>query len=139
MLQEVQSHAIDPIKILKDDKKLSVLTTICESCFLEGEKRNTTSTEEDNGAIRIPNLNLERKPIFHGIGKIAFKNEEEMFDEEGTPIDAEVTIVIKLNQNSNSNKVVKKLILGNFENIEKNLKQDFANLVNLKEMKEKHE
>lgn len=139
MLQEVQSHAIDPIKILKDDKKLSVLATICESCFLEGEKKNTTNTEEDNGAPRLPNLNLEGKPIFHGIGKIAFKNEEAMYDEEGTPIDAEVTIVIKLNQNSNSNKVVKKLLLDNLENIEENLKQDFAHLVNLKDIKEKHE
>lgn len=138
----MQSHAIDPIKISKGDKKLSVLATLCESCFEEGEKRNTTSTEKDDDLLKMPNLNLEAKPehIFHGIGKIALNNQDEMFDEEGTPIDAEVTIVIKLNKNSNSNTVVKKFFLDNLENLEEGLKQNLANFENFQEgLKQKHE
>lgn len=83
-----------------------------------------TSTEE-NSSLVTPNLNLQLKPepIFYGLGKIALNHEEEMFDEEGTPIDAEVTIVIKLNKNSNGTAVVKKLLLDNLENLQMDLKE----------------
>lgn len=47
-----------------------------------------------------------------------------MYDEEGTPIDAEITITIKVNKNSNSTVVVKKLLMDNLENLQVGLKEN---------------
>lgn len=120
----MQSHAIDPTKIMKDANNLGTLATLCESCYKENNIKNLTSTEEDTSMVP-PNLNLGTKTeqIFRGIGKIALDDKAEMFDEEGIPIDAEVTIIIKINKNSNSTVTLKKILLENLEDLQVGLKQ----------------
>lgn len=102
-------------------KKLNILAATCKSCFTEEtNKKNATTTTENESTPAATNLTIEDEiePIFKGVGKVALKNEEEMYDDEGTPIDAEITIIIKVNKNSNNTVVVKKLLLDNLGNLQ---------------------
>lgn len=116
--QDASSHAIDTANILIATKKLNALAAACKSCFKEGADNKNLTTAEDTSEAANLTIEENAERIFTGVGKLALNNEEEVFDEEGTPIDAEVTIIIKVNKNSNSTVVVKKLLLENLGNLQ---------------------
>lgn len=125
-LQEVGSHVIDTSQILKNAKKLNVLSAICGSCFTrEVAKRNTTIADGEDKQSAAPNLTIEgnEEHLFRGTGAIALDTKDEIYDEEGTPIDAEVTIVIKVNKNSNSTVILKKLLLDKLKDLQVELNE----------------
>lgn len=106
---------------MKDVDKLGVLATLCETCFLDNDGKNLTSTEKEN-TLTLPNLFPQHS--IRGFGKITMNSEEEMYDKEGTPIDAEVTIIVKVNKNIiNNSTVAKKLLMDKLDTLAQNLKE----------------